>query len=205
MVKFVKKILHKIYLIGKYEDSRLIQEQKMEIYSTTTEIHPTVFISPSSIIENSNKNKSNIKIGAYTRVMGDIYTFPFSGEIVIGSYCFIGPLSKVWSAKKIQIGDRVLISHNVNIHDSNSHPLGSKERHEDFKKLIKNNQEKSDLREAEIIIEDDVWIGYNVSILKGVKIGRGAIIGSGCIISKDVPEYAVIVSDHKVKKIKFTN
>ena len=46
---------------------------------------------------------------------------------------------------------------------------------------------------APIVIEDDVWIGFNATILKGVKIGKGAIIGASTIITKDVPPYAIMV------------
>jgi maltose O-acetyltransferase len=62
-------------------------------------------------------------------------------------------------------------------------------------------QEDVVLREAEVVIEDDVWIGFNSIILKGVRIGKGAIIGAGAIVTKDVPSYAIVVSDAaKVKK-----
>jgi len=42
-----------------------------------------------------------------------------------------------------------------------------------------------------IIIEDDVWIGRNVFILKGVKIGTASIIASGTVITKDIPPYSL--------------
>ena len=38
-----------------------------------------------------------------------------------------------------------------------------------------------------MIIEDDVWIGCNVTILKGVTIGRGAIVAAGAVVTRDVP------------------
>lgn len=41
------------------------------------------------------------------------------------------------------------------------------------------------------IIEDEVWIGANVVILKGVKIGEGAIIAAGAVVSKDIPAYEI--------------
>lgn len=46
-----------------------------------------------------------------------------------------------------------------------------------------------------VIIEDDVWIGQRAIILPGIKISRGAIIGAGAVITKDVPEYAVVVGN----------
>lgn len=46
-----------------------------------------------------------------------------------------------------------------------------------------------------IIIEDDVWIGSNVIILPGVHVGTGAVIGAGAVVTKNVPDYAVVVGN----------
>lgn len=45
--------------------------------------------------------------------------------------------------------------------------------------------------DKDVIVESDVWIGCNVTLLSGVNIGRGAIIAAGAVVSKDVPPYAV--------------
>ena len=45
--------------------------------------------------------------------------------------------------------------------------------------------------EAEIVLEEDVWLGVNVVVLKGVRIGRGAIVAAGAIVTKDVPSYEI--------------
>jgi len=45
----------------------------------------------------------------------------------------------------------------------------------------------------DIIIEDDVWIGANTVVLKGVHIGRGAIIGAGAVVTKNIPSMAIAV------------
>ena len=42
------------------------------------------------------------------------------------------------------------------------------------------------------LINDDVWIGANAIILRGVKIGIGAVIGAGAIVTKDVPNFSVV-------------
>lgn len=46
---------------------------------------------------------------------------------------------------------------------------------------------------GEIVIEDDVWIGYGVTIMSGVRIGRGAVIGAGAVIQNSVPPYTIVV------------
>ncbi|KTD04513.1 chloramphenicol acetyltransferase [Legionella geestiana] len=45
---------------------------------------------------------------------------------------------------------------------------------------------------AAIDIKDDVWIGANVTVLKGVTIGRGSVIAAGSVVNKPVPEYAIV-------------
>lgn len=53
-----------------------------------------------------------------------------------------------------------------------------------------------------IVIEDDVWIGANVVILKGVHIGRKSVIAAGSIVLSDVPAYS-LVAGNPAKIIKF--
>ncbi len=43
-----------------------------------------------------------------------------------------------------------------------------------------------------VVIEDDVWIGRNVTILPGITISRGSVIGTGAVVTRDVPAYAVV-------------
>ena len=92
-------------------------------------------------------------------------------------------------AENIRIGQRVIVSYNVTIADSDFHPHDPELRRQD---AIANAPEgDSSLRPAVIarpvVIEDDVWIGIGAIILKGVTIGCGARIGAGAVITKDVP------------------
>lgn len=48
------------------------------------------------------------------------------------------------------------------------------------------------ISKGNIIVDDDVWIGYRVTILSGVHIGQGAIIASGAVVTKDVPPYTIV-------------
>lgn len=95
----------------------------------------------------------------------------------------------------VKIGNRVMIAHNVNILDNNSHPLDAKLRHEDFMNNYAGGMQEYDLHAREIVIEDDVWIGFNSVILKGVKIGTGAVIGAGSVVTKDVEPWTVNVGN----------
>jgi acetyltransferase-like isoleucine patch superfamily enzyme len=46
-----------------------------------------------------------------------------------------------------------------------------------------------------VIIEDDVWIGPNATILKGVRVGSGAFVEAGALVSRDVPPRARVVGN----------
>ena len=49
----------------------------------------------------------------------------------------------------------------------------------------------TDIMNMPIVIEDHVWVGMNVMILKGVTIGEGAIIAAGSVVIKDIPENCI--------------
>lgn len=54
----------------------------------------------------------------------------------------------------------------------------------------------------DIIVEEDVWIGINVTLLAGAHIGRGAIIGACSVVTKDIPPYCIAVGN-PARPIKF--
>ena len=45
--------------------------------------------------------------------------------------------------------------------------------------------------DKDVVVERDVWIGCNVTLLLGVTVGRGSIIAAGAVVSKDIPPYAI--------------
>lgn len=56
-----------------------------------------------------------------------------------------------------------------------------------------------------VIIENDVWIGKNVSILSGVHIGNGAVVGAGAVVTHDIPDYAIVGGvPAKIIRYRFT-
>lgn len=58
---------------------------------------------------------------------------------------------------------------------------------------------------GDIIIDDDVWIGYGATILSGVHIGQGAIVAAGSVITNDVPPYSIVAGvPAKVVKYRFS-
>jgi acetyltransferase-like isoleucine patch superfamily enzyme len=163
------------------------------------------FVSSSKIVKPRNA-LGTIKIGSNTIVCGELLLFAHNGSIEVGRDCYIGERSKIWSAENVRIGDRVLISHNVNIHDTDGHSIDKEARHKHFQQIstVGHPLENIDIPAKSISIGDDVWIGFNATILKGVTIGKGAIIGASSVVTKDVLPYT-IVAGNPAKLIKNIN
>lgn len=86
---------------------------------------------------------------------------------------------------RINIGDRVWVGANAIISDSDFHPLDPERRR--THPLAANM--------APITIEDDVFIGMNALILKGVTIGRESVVAAGCVVVRDVPPRCVVAGN----------
>lgn len=172
-------------------------------YSLLVDAENTVKFSSSSKVFNILGEKKAIKIGQGTIIKGELLTFKHGGEITIGKNCYVGENTRIWSASKIIIGDRVLISHNVNIHDNNAHPIDKLERHKQFLQISTSGHPEKifGLNEKPIFIGDDAWIGFNSTIFKGVTIGNGSIVAACSVVTKNVPPN-VIVAGNPSKIIK---
>lgn len=155
--------------------------------------HDSVRFLRTADVSNNRANASAVQIGDRSVIGGRLLVFPDGGRIKIGRQCFIGPETRIWSGDAVEIGDRVLISHGANIHDSIAHSLFAHERHQHFVEILqKGNGALGNVRKAPVIIEDDAWIGFNATVMKGVRIGRGAIVAAGSIVTKDVPPFTIV-------------
>lgn len=158
-----------------------------------------VVVGPNGSVTNLGHRPDSISIGERSNIQGEILTFAHAGKIQIGKWLYLGPRSTIWSSdiNGISIGDRVLISYDVHIHDTNSHPLDAQKRFMQTRAILEQGHPKSDpgIKSAPITIGDDVWIGYGASIMKGVTIGARAIIGANCVVSNDVPEDAIVKAE----------
>ena len=99
--------------------------------------------------------------------------------IQIGDHCGFSGTTLV-AQQRIEIGDRVLCGANVLICDGDHHPLDAKTRADGAVGEC-----------APVIIADDVWLGMNVVVLKGVSIGAGAVIAAGALVNSDIPAGAI--------------
>jgi acetyltransferase-like isoleucine patch superfamily enzyme len=89
------------------------------------------------------------------------------------------------AAERIIIGNNVTVGANTTITDTDFHPLEAKQR----------RLESSGGRAGGIAIADDVFIGMNCLILKGVTIGQGSVIGAGSVVALDVPPHVIVAGN----------
>ena len=149
-------------------------------------------LGPEAIIDNIRGRPEFITLGSNSCCRGRLLTYGHGGRISIGDWCYIGVRSEIWSMEVIEIGNRVLISHDVNIHDGTAHSLDPAERHAHFRHIMERGH-PTDARElpgvysSPIVIENDVWISFGVTILRGVRIGAGSVIAAGSLVTDDVP------------------
>jgi acetyltransferase-like isoleucine patch superfamily enzyme len=145
-----------------------------------------------SEINNFSGGPEQISIGQNSFIRGRLLTYGHGGRISIGDWCYVGVRTEIWSMDSISIGNRVLIAHDVNIHDGSAHSVNPVERHQHFRHIIEKGhpRTKSEIpgvSSSPIVIEDDVWISFGVSILRGVRIGEGSVIAAGSVVIEDVP------------------
>ena len=147
-------------------------------------------------IINIGQHSTQIRIGAGTVVDGQLLVFPHGGQISLGEWCYVGEGTRIWSATHIDIGDRVMISHNVNIFDNLTHPLSASLRHKHFHHIATlGHPSRIDLGEKPVKIGHDAWIAAGAMILRGVTVGEGAIVGAGAVVTRDVAPWTVVAGN----------
>lgn len=101
-------------------------------------------------------------------------------KLIIGNYVGISG-AYICSTNSIKIGDYVNIGVGAKIYDTDFHPINYRERRKNP------GFDLNKIQHAPIFIEDDVWIGANAIILKGVTIGKKSIIAAGSVVTRDIP------------------
>lgn len=160
-------------------------------------ISPSAKLYPSSSIHNLRGDPKKIVIAAHTHVGGQLMTYFDGGDIRIGEWSYIGDMSRIWSRASISIGSHVLISHLVDIHDTDSHPIDWQERRSDAHARLTDQMHLLSPKTSSIpvVIEDDAWVCFKATILKGVHVGRGAIIAAGAVVTGDVPPWTIVAGN----------
>lgn len=115
-------------------------------------------------------NRVSVGNGTYGTINVIQFDNNSKGNLKIGNYCSIAP----------DVSFVIDGEHNYKL--ISTYP---------FKQRYLGGKDVSESK-GDIVIGDDVWIGYRATILSGVKIGQGAIIAAGAVVTKDVPPYAIV-------------
>jgi len=111
----------------------------------------------------------------------------------IGNNVYLGPFTFVISPfADVYIGNNIMFGPNVMI-------ISGDHRIDIIGKYMMDVPEQASGSDKDVIIEDDVWVGANVIILKGVNIGRGSVIGAGSIVTKSILPYTIYVGEPSKK------
>lgn len=154
----------------------------------------------------TGRKEKSISIGDNCIINGSFIFESDKGAVTIGNNVFVGKNVRFFSRNNIKIGNDVMIAENVTFYDHNSHSLNWKDRLYDTQSLTqaKSSEERVKIKnwnnvlDAPIFIDNNVWIGMDSLILKGVTIGEGAIIGARSVVTKDVAPYTCVAGNPAV-------
>jgi maltose O-acetyltransferase len=127
-------------------------------------------------------NLGRITIGERLLMLGgsvrcELVTYP-DAAIEIGDRVFLNSGVSISAHHLVKIGNGCQIGNHSLFMDNDYHQVGNLHETGDSKPII---------------LEDDVWLGARVIVLKGVTIGQGAVIGAGSIVTRDIPARSVAV------------
>lgn len=128
------------------------------------------------------RNRHNFTRYKYIRYMD---------RVKVGNYTY-GRIDVLMSRpiSKVVIGNFCSIADNVFFILSSDHPVNYVSTYP-FKTMF-GKQNEDAISKGDIVIDDDVWIGYHVTILSGVHVGQGAVIAAGAVVTNDIPPYAIV-------------
>jgi len=160
-----------------------ISRKAMIKYAKTIVLGNNVSIGEYAILDgNSEKCNPSITIGDNTYLTSFAVIDVQGGFVKIGENCSVNPFCVLYGQGGLEIGNGVRIAAKTTIIPAN-HSFSRTDIPQWLQPLTKKG----------IKIEDDVWIGTNVTILDGVTIHRGSVVGGGAVVTKDIPEYSVAV------------
>lgn len=137
---------------------------------------------------------NDLSVGEGSIIHADINFEDTGGRIQIGSRTFIGR-SHLVCYRSLTIGDDVIMSWGITIVDHDSHSINWMDRRDDVREWAAGRKNWQKIAHAPVVISDRAWIGFNVSVLKGVTIGTAAVIGACSVVTRDIPPYSLAVGN----------
>jgi acetyltransferase-like isoleucine patch superfamily enzyme len=134
------------------------------------------------------REPDSLVIGEHCTMDGVHFAIGKQGRVVIGNYCYFTN-AVLLCELELRIGNYVMIGWNATIADTDFHPVSPAERIADAIACspLGKGRPRPEILRRPVVIEDDVWIGPNATLLKGVRVGSGAVIEPGALVAHDVP------------------
>jgi acetyltransferase-like isoleucine patch superfamily enzyme len=134
-----------------------------------------------------SRHERALTVGDHCTMDGVHFAIGTEGHLEIGDYCYFTN-TVLLSELEIMIGSYVVIGWNTTIADTDFHPIAPAERIADAisQSPLGKGLPRPEIARRSVIIEDNVWIGPNATILKGVSIGPEAFIEPGAMVTRDV-------------------
>jgi acetyltransferase-like isoleucine patch superfamily enzyme len=148
-----------------------------------------------------SRHADAVRLGDYVSCYaGCSFAIGENGRCTVGDFTLLNG-ALLMAEELIEIGSYCLISWNVGIADSDFHPIDPAQRRRDAIALApyyKDRPPRPRIKTAPVRIGDNVWIGMNAIILKGVTIGENAVIAAGSVVSKSVAANTIVAGNPAV-------
>jgi acetyltransferase-like isoleucine patch superfamily enzyme len=143
-----------------------------------------------------SKKTDPVKLGKFVSCYsGCSFALGEAATVTVGDYTLING-ALIMAEERITIGSYCLISWNVGIADSDFHPMDPALRRLDAIAVNPFTRARRPfIGKAPVTIGDNVWIGMNSTILKGVTIGDNSVVGAGAVVSRSVPANSVVAGN----------
>jgi acetyltransferase-like isoleucine patch superfamily enzyme len=137
----------------------------------------------------------SVRLGEHCVIRG-VLRVEAGATLSIGSRCYIGDGALISAGRDIAIGDDVLISHDVNIFDNDTHPADADERRQHFSGMIGIAPSRPvTIAAAPIRIGAGAWLGFGAAVMKGVNIGERCVVAARAVVVDDAPADCVVAGN----------
>ncbi len=164
---------------------------------------PNVQLGPGTVLHGEDAFRRFVAESAPALVIGENCTMDGvhfalgrQARMSIGNYCYFTN-AILLCEEELRIGHYVVMGWNSSIADTDFHPLSPAARIQDAIACspLGKDRVRPAIASRPVVIEDDVWIGPNVTILKGVRIGAGSFIEAGALVTRSVPPRARVLGN----------
>ncbi len=151
---------------------QLLRRRVRNLFRRRVQVDRTARLSP----------RRQIRLGKRVAIQEYVIIRAGDNAVEIGPFSQVGPFTVILSGSGVSIGANVMIGPHCVLAAGNH----------DYRQLARPMRFAGDLSRGPIVIEDNVWVGANVTITDGVRIGRDAVVGANSVVTKDVAPFDIV-------------